>query len=394
MNRLLTPDLLTAYRKLSTELHYTEDSAQLAVIDSLQTCLKQLHQRQSWFRKPIPVPGVYLWGPVGRGKTILMDLFCESLSQLPSLRLHYHRFMAMVHQQLSLYSGKPDPLSHIAKTLKQYSVICLDEFFVSDIGDAMLLGRLCEYLFAEGLVLVCTSNTRPDNLYSDGLHRDRFLPAIDQIHRHMQVISLDNGVDHRLRHRLNETTYFLNQAAEFSAQTRRYFSQASACQIQLCDRTVPCIASSAQHIWFSFGQLCTGPRSALDYIELAENYTDVFISDVPTLGGQSKEHIKARGTEDGSGHFNSTGMRRIEQTPQDDPARRFIALVDELYDNRVNLYISTDTALNELYQGELLQKEFQRTRSRLQEMASHEYISQQPRESSARKDLLPSHGLM
>ncbi len=349
------------------------DPAQQTAVTALIGLKQRLPGKPGRFRKPQPVTGLYLWGPVGRGKTLLMDLFYQSLDPDSALRLHFHRFMALVHRQLNELCGTKDPLQQVAQSLaRRYRVLCFDEFFVSDIGDAMLLGRLFDFLFECGIAIVSTSNCHPDMLYRDGLQRARFLPAIAAIKKHMLIHQLDGGHDHRQRELSRQSAYF---TADEAALTALFPVKAAATTVSLCQRQLPCKARYDGHIWFDFSQLCEGPRSALDYIELAERFHTVLLSDVPALSGNAQERIKARGTEDGSYTVTETGNRKILLGRSDDATRRFISLVDELYDRRVNLFLNAEVSLDELYSGEHLAFEFERTRSRLIEMASVEYQS-------------------
>lgn len=387
------------YQHLSKRAQLTPDPAQVEIIQCLQRCLDQLQQREythkrkwlaTWLKQPISVPGVYIWGPVGRGKTMLMDLFCQCLAPEKHIRLHFHRFMVMIHQQLFIHAGEPDPLTYIASELsRKYSVICFDEFFISDIGDAMLLGRLYRALFAQGVVIISTSNTEPEQLYADGLHRDRFLPSIEMIKHAMHIIPLDNGNDHRLRDLPPSQAYFVqdnNALQKIYTRLTRHYSDQITKPVTLCKRKINCIARSEDVIWFEFSDLCEGPRSARDYIELASTYAHVCLSNVPRFQGQSREQIKARGTEDSVGAFNTTGLRQVVQNNHDDPARRFISLIDELYDCRVNLYINAEDIAEQLYKGELLKEPFKRTLSRLHEMSSADYQTTPPDSLNERKD--------
>ncbi|PKI07639.1 cell division protein ZapE [Shewanella sp. 11B5] len=342
--------------------------------------------------------GLYLWGDVGRGKTFLMDLFYQSLcsqslcdQNIPNskpqadktvLRLHFHRFMAMVHQQLNQTSGIRDPLTYIAKQIAaKYSVICFDEFFVADIGDAILLGRLFETLFQSGVTLVATSNVPIIDLYKNGLQRDRFLPTIDLLLQYTQSIHLNGQIDHRLHSRAATSTTSahwltlpstITPQAVFTLLCQRY-PQANASiantsdSIEICQRAIAIEAQYGQLAWFEFSALCQGPRSALDYIELAGRFSHVLLSNVPRLGGEVRSWIKARGTEDGA-LATTTGERQLAYASEDDPARRFISLVDELYDQKVMLILNSDCNLEDLYVDGALQFEFRRTYSRLIEM--------------------------
>ncbi|WP_083699910.1 cell division protein ZapE [Shewanella sp. UCD-KL12] len=324
----------------------------------------------------VAVKGLYLWGDVGRGKTMLMDLFVEAIGQEQTIRLHFHRFMARIHKELLAESGKQDPLKHIAKRIAaECKILCFDEFFVSDIGDAMILGRLFEALFKQGVVLVATSNIPIADLYKSGLQRDRFLPTIALLQGHCIEFHLDGDQDHRLRPLEFQQTYFLRQHANFSRlfnSSNQYFILEDAA-LQILGRPIPVIKTSHSQAWFTFNALCDGPRSQLDYIELASLFNTIYISDIPVLGGQPKSWIRARGTEDGA-LATETGERQLSYAVGDDPARRFIALIDELYDQQVNLYLSAEVPLDELYSDGALSFEFRRTLSRLQEMQSKEYL--------------------
>jgi len=388
MTRIGNNALDDLYRSKAMNTDITSDTAQIAVIKQLQHCLdalntqptstlkKWLHERQAKRNKPSL--GVYIWGPVGRGKTLLMDLFCQCLNTKSYLRLHFHRFMEMIHQQLYIHSGEADPLKHIAKKLSdQYDVICFDEFFVSDIGDAMLLGRLYQALFDQGTFIISTSNTEPSQLYYDGLHRDRFLPTIKLIYSRMQSIHLDSGIDHRHRTLTHQKAFFVSNekalARIYNQLTAHHLENHTTKEVLLSNRKIRCNARQGKTIWFNFSDLCQGPRSSRDYIELASDYQHIILSEVPQFKGSKREQIKARGTEDGSGELNTTGLRNVTQNNLDDAARRFISLVDELYDCQVNLFISAHCEMELLYQGELLFHPFKRTLSRLHEMSSAEY---------------------
>jgi cell division protein ZapE len=397
---------LERYHKQLEQQGYVVDPAQQQAVEQLDLLYRQLQQPVSGWKGRLhatkaPIKGLYLWGDVGRGKTFLMDLFYESLPDERKLRLHFHRFMARIHKELNAESGHADPLKLIAKRLaKECNVLCFDEFFVSDIGDAMILGRLFTALFENGLTLVATSNIPIERLYWNGLQRQRFEPAIQLLLKHTQEIHLNGEEDHRLRHLQHQQTYFLSPDAQFKTLFQQLveqqkaeqraeqrvelvderdaiplvFEQESSKTLSVCRRPIDVIELSSHVVWFNFDALCNGPRSQLDYIELASRFSNILVSDIPLLGGECRGWIKARGTEDGSFETTETGERKLSYARQDDPARRFISLVDELYDRRVNLYLSADVPLEYLYSGGSLSFEFKRTHSRLVEMQSTEYI--------------------
>jgi len=284
---------------------------------------------------------------------MLMDLFFECLPPSDRLRMHFHRFMQRIHRELTGLSGTPDPLKVVAEGIvAQTSVLCFDEFFVSDIGDARILGELFEHLFARGVTLVATSNVEPDRLYENGLQRRRFLPAIEALKAHTRVHCLDSGTDYRLRVLERAEIYHvpLDAAAErslsqsFHALAPEPPEEHVALTIE--NRIIRARMVAEDVAWFEFGELCEGPRSQNDYIELARIFHAVLISNV----------------------------RRFT-TRDEDAARRFISLVDEFYDHNVKLILSADVPIESLYAGERLRFEFERTRSRLLEMQSHEYLS-------------------
>lgn len=366
---------LATYQQLLSTRDFTDDPYQQRAVVALEQLYQALLQPQPFWRQKKPIKGLYLWGPVGRGKTCLMDLFFDSLPISTAQRLHFHHFMARVHEALHQHQGHADPLMLIAKAwARQCKVLCFDEFFVSDIGDAMLLGRLLKALFAQGVTLVATSNTPLERLYWQGLQRDRFLPAIALLQAHVSAIDLGSGADYRRRHLTCVATYFIQQDLTPIFEQLVCEQGISQAPVSICGRDIDVVARSEQVVWFTFSQLCEGPRAAQDYIAIAERYRTVFVSAIPQLGGKPRGWIKARGTEDGSQGITATGERTLSYAQSDDAARRFISLVDELYDQRVVLYLSADTSLEELYRGSALAFEFQRTHSRLIEMQSQEYM--------------------
>jgi cell division protein ZapE len=304
-------------------------------------------------RKSIaPVRGLYVWGTVGRGKTMLMDRFYEQLQVPYKMRRHFHRFMHDVHGELKLLGNLENPLEEVAERLAMRArVICFDEFFVNDIADAMILGTLFEALFRRGVTLVATSNVPPEQLYRDGLQRQRFLPAIALLQTHTRVVELGAGVDYRLRLLEQAEIYHCPLDEQAEKNLERYFqdiapdSSERDVNLVLNNREVAVHRLAGDVAWFDFHAICGGPRSQEDYIELARCYQTVMISGIPQLTGDTE-----------------------------DEARRFIALVDEFYDRNVKLIVSAEVPLDDLYQGRKLEFEFQRTRSRLQEMQSREYL--------------------
>lgn len=306
-----------------------------------------------------PVTGIYFYGGVGRGKTYIMDTFYECLPLACKQRTHFHRFMQMVHGRLTALKGQKNPLEQVAADIADTAqVLCFDEFFVSDIGDAMILGRLLEHLLEAGVVLIATSNIHPDGLYANGLQRERFLPAIALLHKHTDIIELDGGVDYRLRALKQACLYFspLGNEAE-QALEQAFFGLASehadsrvGGEIGVLGRPLPVRRVADDVVWFDFDDLCDGARSAYDYIELAKVYHAVVLGNVPQM-----------------------------DAVQDDVARRFVSLVDELYDRHVKLIMSAAVPLTDLYIGQSLTFVFERTRSRLLEMQSEDYLAREHR---------------
>ncbi|MCG9754760.1 AFG1 family ATPase [Shewanella insulae] len=375
---------LQGFQHQLTQENFVDDPAQHQAILHLEALYQTLQATSSGTRKlgtlhpsnQAPIKGLYLWGDVGRGKTMLMDLFCQSLPEGMALRLHFHRFMERVHNELKAESGKRDPLRRIAARLGQsYRVICFDEFFVSDIGDAMILSGLFEALFDHGITLVATSNTPIDRLYENGLARDRFLPCIALLEAHTDALHLDGGMDHRLRHLDKVQTYFRQDKGEFA---RRFDElepgDASTSPLTILGREIAVIRRGTSTLWLDFDALCGGPRSQLDYIAIASQFDTLLLSQVPPLGGTPRSWIRARGTEDGAAAV-AAGDRQLNYAPNDDPARRFIALVDELYDQGVKLYLEASLPLEQLYTPGALAFEFRRTMSRLVEMQSRQYLN-------------------
>lgn len=358
----MTP--LQRYQQDLLRPDFVADPAQKMAVDHLQRLYDDLLAQPRggllaglFARQKKPCQGLYFWGGVGRGKTYLMDTFFESLPLEKKLRLHFHRFMRRVHQEIRTLKDQKNPLDIVADRIADEArVLCFDEFFVSDIADAMILGSLMEKLFARGVSLVATSNIVPDRLYENGLQRERFLPAIAVLKAHVEVLNVDGGTDYRLRTLEQAELYHWPLDAEADATLARSFDALSPVPghdnvaLDIEGRTIFARKEGDDVAWFDFAALCDGPRSQNDYIELAREYHTVLLSNIPAL---------------------HAGI--------DDQVRRFINLVDEFYDRSVKLVLSAEKPLEQLYSGGRLSFEFQRTQSRLLEMQSHEYLAREHR---------------
>lgn len=363
-----TPLLL--YRQAIDRHGFYSDPAQWQAAQSLDDCHRALHTRQEG---PQTTQGIYLWGPVGRGKTWLMDSFYRSL-RVPARRQHFHHFMRWVHQRLFQLTGTPDPLQALARELsEEVRVLCFDELFVSDIADAMLLGRLLRVMFEEGVVLVATSNQPPQQLYAEGYNRERFLPAVEAIERHMQIVSVDGGQDHRLHPGAAQQRYWVAETRQPTALAALFEQLAGAepaCSdaLSIGHRSLAVVRQSASVLWCRFADLCEQPLSALDFIALGDRFSAILIGEVPNLSAAQREGRIARGTEDGVERVAAGDRTLPELSVHDDSVRRFIALVDECYDRRIPLYLEAAVPLDELYTEGYLAFPFRRTLSRLREM--------------------------
>lgn len=362
--------LLSRYQASVADQKLYEDPAQLRAIAVLERVAAELAARpparpRSRLRSRIqsfastllppapPVRGAYLWGGVGRGKTLLMDMFYESLPFTDKQRFHFHHVMSHVKNRLVGLQEVQDPLAVIANELgDEARVLCFDEFFVSDIADAMLLGRFIAGLVQRGVTLVATSNIAPRDLYRGGLQRQQFLPAIDLLERHTEVVHVDGLADYRLRVLETAYTWQVPPGPAADANLERYFGKMAAgpvghaTHLEILGRGIPVRRQAEGIVWFDFAALCDGPRSAEDYIEIARSFQTVLVSGIPPLDGT-----------------------------RENAARRFIALVDELYDRRVNLIASAALPIARIYSGSRLKAEFERTSSRLLEMQSIEYLA-------------------
>lgn len=335
------------------------DTEQLIVIKKLEHVYAELiieqAKRLRWtsiFRHNHLVKGIYLWGGVGVGKTFLMDCFYHTLPFKQKLRMHFHQFLQKIHHDLTIHQGEADPLQVIAKEIaEQTIVICFDEFFVTDITDAMLLGRLLKALFNQGVCLVTTSNIAPDELYQYGLQRLQFLPTIAMIKENTNVIHIPSNRDYRLRHLCEAGVFYtpLNQAASdnmektFSVLTEGMI--VDEWPIEIHGRSIPIKKKSKDTIWFEFNDICNIPRSQNDYLAIAEQFKTVFISNIPVIPYNAKDQICL-----------------------------FINLVDVLYDAKVRLVISAAESIQELYNRGHKILEYERTQSRLLEMQSTDYF--------------------
>jgi cell division protein ZapE len=364
--------LRDAYELDLRQRGFHADPAQLAVLERLEALRRDLlatpvspplrRVLSACFPRRFPVQpprGLYIWGGVGRGKSYLMDLFFANLPIAAKQRSHFYRFMHAVHATLRKVGARERPLDAVAGRLaRRVRLICFDELFVTDIADAMLLHGLFDGLFRRGVAFVITSNLPPAQLYRDGLQRERFLPAIALLERHLDVLHLDGGADYRLR-QLEQAPIYLDAAASDSAARLQQMFAALAGEtaaaalpggMQVEGRRIATRRNGNGIAWFDFAVLCEGPRSASDYVELARLLHTVVVSDVPWF-----------------------------DELHDDAARRFIALVDELYDHDVKLILSAAAAPGALYRGERLRFEFERTASRLIEMQSREYLAREHR---------------
>jgi cell division protein ZapE len=363
--------VLQLYRRQLDERRLHSDAAQLAVVAKLDDLRRRLiaAARAPRVRLPrwltglapavarAPLTGLYLWGGVGRGKTWLMDLFFETLPFAQARRLHFHRFMHDVHAQLAQIRQQRSPLEHIAQALaRDTRVLCFDELYVSDIADAMILGGVFDGLFRRGVTLVATSNVPPGELYKDGLQRQRFLPAIRLLERHLDVARIAGVTDYRLRQLTQAGVYLAAGAPHTGARLAALFAALADTHaqaggvIEIEGRPIAVIRAGAGAVWFDFKALCAAPRSQSDYIEIAREYQSVIVADVPAL-----------------------------DAARDDEARRFIALIDEFYDRNVNLIVSAAAPAAQLYRGERLRGLFARTASRLIEMQSEQYLAREHR---------------
>ncbi len=363
--------LTEQYKKALQQPDMVADAAQEQAILKLESLSKALTvnskpalldtlKKFSPFKKhhPQPVQGLYLWGGVGRGKTWLMNLFYEELDIKNKYRIHFHHFMLDIHEKLGALnkqkSRSKNPLQQIAKDLsKKYKLLCIDEFIVTNITDAMILSELLHALFKQQVCLVATSNRVPDDLYLNGLQRERFLPAIKLIKKHTEVIELDGGIDHRTSLLEQADVFYTPITGNTHLQIKQRMLELAITPVtenkilNILNRKIQSISCSKEIAWFDFDVICTTPRAAQDYIKLAQQFNTIIVTNIPVMDEYS-----------------------------DDKTRRFIYLIDELYDRNVTLIASADEAPEKLYQGNMLEFAFRRVSSRLVEMRSHQYLSQ------------------
>ncbi|UCV16588.1 cell division protein ZapE [Quatrionicoccus australiensis] len=353
--------MLDAYDALLVERGYVADEAQMRAATALQELYANLLSfkvnRGSTLKRllnpPKPPKGVYFWGGVGRGKSFLMDCFYDSVPYRRKKRIHFHAFMQQIHRDLEKYKGEPDPMLRLAEQIaREVRLLCFDEFHVSDIADAMILGRLMDGLFANGVIIVMTSNYPPEKLYPNGLHRESFLPTIALLQKHLDVFEVDAGVDYRLRALEQVEIYHHPVDAAAEKKMLDYFRMVAGEEgkkgghIEVLGRQVDTVRRGHGVIWFDFRTLCGGPRSQNDYLEIARGYHTVLLSHIPKM----TQH-------------------------QASEARRFTWLVDVFYDHRVKLIATADCAPEALYTEGTQSSEFFRTVSRLTEMHSREYLT-------------------
>ncbi len=355
----LTMNVQQAYEHELQQRGYQSDEAQLRAVARLQQCYDEWvafkHKRGSKLKKLLNRPevprGVYLWGGVGRGKSFLMDSFYHCVPLVRKTRLHFHEFMREVHRELEELRGTADPLDVLAKRIaKRYRLICFDEFHVSDVADAMMLHRLLDQMFANGVQFVMTSNYRPDLLYPDGLHRERILPAIALLQDKLDILNVDVGTDYRKRTLEQVSAYHTPLDATANSALRDAFTAIAGVAdespvLHIEHREIHALRKAGGAVWFDFATLCGGPRSQNDYLEIATQFHTVVLSDVPKMTPRMASE-----------------------------ARRFTWLIDVFYDHKVKLLMSAEVPALELYMEGPMSDEFHRTVSRIIEMQSREYL--------------------
>jgi cell division protein ZapE len=356
----VTQDVVSLYRQQLGRRGFVADSSQWRAVERLQQLFEEWSaykaRRSSALKRLIvkpPLPrGVYLWGQVGRGKSFLMDSFYLCLPLVRKRRVHFHHFMREIHREMNLLKGTEDPLAEVAaRSAGRYRLVCFDEFHVSDIADAMILGRYLEQVMDRGVVFCMTSNYHPDALYPNGLQRERFLPAIELIKAQLDVIEVDNGTDYRRLKMERLKVYHVGTDGEFP----KIFDALKDVEeerhpLDVEGRSIPYRKRAGGLVWFEFQVLCGGPRSYADYVDLARRFHTIMLSGVPRMSPKNA-----------------------------DAARRFTWLIDVLYDDRVNLIVSAEAEPDQLFTEGENSAEFQRSVSRLLEMQSVEYLQTERR---------------
>jgi cell division protein ZapE len=350
--------LLHPYRAALSRGELKPDSAQEKAVRRLDQLAHALGRKRGFwlFRKPDQPPkGLYIWGEVGRGKTFLMDLFFQAAPVAQKRRAHFNSFMVDVHARIHAQrqkQGSDDPIPPVAKALAQDArLLCFDEFQVTDVADAMILGRLFDRLFADGVTIVATSNTPPDRLYEGGLNRQLFLPFIAEIKQRLEVVELNGPTDYRLQ-RISGLKVYLTplspqaDAAMDQAWQRLTDSPAGKpTSLTVLGRTLPVPQAARGVARFSFAALCDRPLAAADYLAIAQEFHTVLIDHIPAM---------------------TDNMHNV--------ARRFTLLIDTLYDDGVKLICSAAAPPVELYPSGIASDAFRRTASRLAEMQSDDYL--------------------
>jgi cell division protein ZapE len=367
-------DVVALYEHSLAKRGFTSDSAQWRAVERLQRLFEEWSaykaRRNSALKRLLvkpPLPkGVYLWGPVGRGKSFLMDAFYLCVPLVRKRRVHFHHFMREIHRELDAVKGTEDPIAEVAvRTARRCRLICFDEFHVSDIADAMILGRFLEQVMERGVEFVMTSNYHPDQLYPQGLQRERFLPAIELLKGRLDVIAVDSGIDYRRLKMERLKVYHVNANSE--AELARIFQDLKDVEeerqpLDVEGRAIACRKRAGGLVWFDFEALCCGPRSYADYVDLARRFHTVMLSGVPRL------------------------------SPKDaDAARRFTWLVDVFYDDRIKLVVSAEAQPEALFAEGVRSAEFERTVSRLHEMQSAQYLQSERRRASGEIQGIPAH---